>query len=195
MKAYLLEKEHPQLSSRIHGIWHHLLADWDQVLQEKIWNMEEGARQELQSSSISTPFKPGLCTPEPLEVLPHCGMMDYPRCISESWKVNFKSEVCSKPAFIRITVHCKEVATANSIDDLLTQRSVAGRRDFPDYNMLGAMIASALKKLLTRVHFRKRVSVEEQRDQTDDRFLRGRQIACMICEHFRATGANEAKLC
>ena len=40
-KAYLLEKDHPQLSSRIHRIWHHLLADLDRVLQE-IWrNMEE----------------------------------------------------------------------------------------------------------------------------------------------------------
>ena len=42
VKAYLLEKDHPQLSSRIHGIWHHLLADCDQVKQEIFWNMEEG---------------------------------------------------------------------------------------------------------------------------------------------------------
>ena len=55
------------------------------------------------------------------------------------------------------------------------------------------MIASALRKLLGKhVHFRKRVGVEEQRAQKDDRFLRGRQIACMIYEHFRATGAYEA---
>ena len=42
LKAYLLEKDHPQLSSRIHGVWHHLLADWDRVIQEILWNMEEG---------------------------------------------------------------------------------------------------------------------------------------------------------
>ena len=42
------------------------------------------------------------------------------------------------------------------------------------------------------VHFRRRVSVEEQRAQKYDRFLRGRQIAYMICEHCRATGACEA---
>ena len=41
-KAYVLDKEHPQLSPKIHGIWHHLLADWDQVLQEVLWNMEQG---------------------------------------------------------------------------------------------------------------------------------------------------------
>ena len=54
------------------------------------------------------------------------------------------------------------------------------------------MIASALKKLLVHVHFRKRVSVEEQRAQKDDRFLRGRQTAYMIYEHVRATEAYAA---
>ena len=50
-----------------------------------------------------------------------------------------------------------------------------------------------MKKLLDRhVHFRKRVSVEEQRAQKYDRFLRVKQIAEMIYEHFRATGACEA---
>ena len=59
--------------------------------------------------------------------------------------------------------------------------------------MLDSMIASALKRLLDkRVHFRTRVSVEEQRAQKDDRFLRGKQMSYMIYEHFRATGACEA---
>ena len=67
------------------------------------------------------------------------------------------------------------------------------RTDFPTYDMLDAMIASALKKLLnTHVLFWKRVCVEEQRAQKYDRFLRGRQIAYMIYEHVRATGAYEA---
>ena len=58
--------------------------------------------------------------------------------------------------------------------------------------MLDAKIASALKKITTSVHFRRKVSVEEQGAQKYDRFLRGRQIAYMIYEHFRATGAYEA---
>ena len=57
--------------------------------------------------------------------------------------------------------------------------------------MFDAKIASPLKKLLTSVHFRKRVSVEEQPAQDDDRFLRGRQIACKVDEHVPATGAHE----
>ena len=74
----------------------------------------------------------------------------------------------------------------------MTSQSITGRKGFPNYDLLGAMIASALKKLLTHMHFRKRVIVKEQRAQKDDRSLRGRQIAYMIHEHFRATGAYEA---
>ena len=67
-----------------------------------------------------------------------------------------------------------------------------GRTDFTDYDMLDAMIVFALKRLLDKhVHFRKRASVEEQRAQKYDRFLRGRPIAYMIYEHFRATGDYE----
>ena len=87
----------------------------------------------------------------------------------------------------------KEVEKAKSIDDFMTSQSITGRRDFTDYDVLDAMIASALKRLLDKhVHFRNRLSVEEQRAQKYDRFLRGRQIDYMIYEHFRATGAYEA---
>ena len=94
-------------------------------------------------------------------------MMDYPKFpISEmhprkfpfqSCEIIFKTEVCAKFAFLHITMHwIKEVETAKSIDDLITSRSITGRKDFPDYDMLDAMIASALKKVLTHVHFRKK---------------------------------------
>ena len=78
------------------------------------------------------------------------------------WTVDFKTEVCAKSAFLHITVHrIKEVETAKSIGCLMTSRSITGRRDFPDYEMPGAIIASAFKKpLINCVHFRKRVSVE-----------------------------------
>ena len=112
----------------------------------------------------------------------------------QSWKVNLKTEVCSKTADPHVTMHwVKEVEIAKSIDDLMTSRSIVGRTEFTDYDLLDAMNASALKKLLDRhVYFRRRVSVEEQRAQRYDRFLRGSQIAHMIYEHFRANGAYEA---
>ena len=84
----------------------------------------------------------------------------------QSCKVNFKTEVCPKSADPQLTMQwIKEVEIAKSSDDLMTSRSITGRTDFPDYDVLDAMIVSALKKLLTHVHFRKRVSVEEQRAQ------------------------------
>ena len=77
----------------------------------------------------------------------------------QSWRVNFKTEICAKSAFPHITVHwIKEVEKAKSIDDRFTSQSITGRRDLPDHEMLDAMIASALKKLFTSVHFRKRGS-------------------------------------
>ena len=97
----------------------------------------------------------------------------------ESCKVNFRTEVCLRTADPQITMHwTKEVEMAKCIDEYMTSRSIVGRTEFPDFEMLDAMIASALKKLLnTQIHFRKRVSVEEQRAQKHHRFLRGRQIA------------------
>ena len=51
-------------------------------------------------------------------------------------------------------------------------------------------MASALKRCYDKqTHFRKNISVEEQRAQKDNRFLRGRQIALLICEYFRPTGS------
>ena len=77
---------------------------------------------------------------------------------------------------------------AKSIDDLVASRSIVVRDDFPDFDILDVMSASAMTKLLnTHVHSRKRVSVEEQRAQNADRLLRGRHIAYMIYEQFRAT--------
>ena len=122
----------------------------------------------------------------------HSGMMDYTRCPTsemhlgrfpdsmefKSWKVNFKTEECSKSADPHLTMHwIKVVEIAMSMGELVTSRSIARRTDFPDYGMLDAMIATALKKLLnTHVHFRKRASVEEQRAQKYDRFSRGSKL-------------------
>ena len=61
-----------------------------------------------------------------------------------------------------------------SIDELVTSRSITRQPNFLDFDMLDAMIASALNKLLnTQSNFRKIASVEEQRAQNSDRFLRG----------------------
>ena len=63
---------------------------------------------------------------------------------------------------------------------------------FLDFEILDARIASALRKIISRTSFRIRVSVEEQRAQKCNRFLRGRQIASIISCHFQSIGAFDA---
>ena len=60
--------------------------------------------------------------------------------------------------------------------------------------MLDAKIASALNKIIQNSHFKKKVSLDEQKAQKEDRFLRGRQIACMIYDYFQITGAHHTVL-
>ena len=60
--------------------------------------------------------------------------------------------------------------------------------------MLDAKIASALNKIIQNSHFKKKVSLEEQKAQKEDRILRGRQIAFMIYDNFRVTGAHDTVL-
>ena len=67
-------------------------------------------------------------------------------------------------------------------------------RIFQTFEMLDAKIASALNKIIQNSHFKKEVSLEEQKAQKEDRSLRGRQIAFMIYDFFRVTGAHAAIL-
>ena len=82
----------------------------------------------------------------------------------------------------------KEVEMVDSLDELKSSRSVHGKV-FPYFEMLGAKIASALNKILQNSKFKKKVSVEKQKAQKEDPFVRGRQIAFMIYDYFRVTGA------
>ena len=71
----------------------------------------------------------------------------------------------------------------DSLDELKSSRSVCGK-EFPNFEMLEAKIASALNKIIQNSQFKKKVSLEEQKTQEEDRFLRGRQIAFMIYDLF-----------
>ena len=65
----------------------------------------------------------------------------------QSWKVNFKTEICAKTANPQITMHwITDVEKAQSIDELMTSQSILGRKDLPAYEMLDVVIASSLKK-------------------------------------------------
>ena len=62
----------------------------------------------------------------------------------------------------------------------------------PNFEVLDARIASALNKIIHNSHFKRRISLEEQKAQKQDRFLRGRQIAYLIYEYIRVTRANDS---
>ena len=79
----------------------------------------------------------------------------------------------------------------DSVDDLRTSSSIRGI-SMPNFEVLDARIASALNKIIHNSHFKRRIIVEEQKAQKQDRFLRGRQIAYLIYEYFRVTGANDS---
>ena len=79
------------------------------------------------------------------------------------------------------------------LDELKSSRSVYGK-DFPNFEMLDAKIASALNKIIQNSQFKKKVRLEEQKAQKEDRFPRGRQSAFMIPDYFRVTGAHDTVL-
>ena len=85
----------------------------------------------------------------------------------------------------------KEVEMVDSVDDLKSSRSFEGTHG-PDFEVLDAKIASALNRIIHNSHFKRRVSLEEQKPQKEDRFLRGRQVAYLIYEYFRVTGATDS---
>ena len=70
-----------------------------------------------------------------------------------------------------------------SVDDLRSSSSIRGV-SMPNFEVLDARIASALNKIIHNSHFKRRISLEEQKAQKQDRFLRGRQIASLDLRSF-----------
>ena len=62
----------------------------------------------------------------------------------------------------------------------------------PKFEVFDARIASELNRIIHNSHFERRISLEEQKAQKQDRFLRGRQIAYPIYDYFWVTGANDS---
>ena len=85
----------------------------------------------------------------------------------------------------------KEVELVDSVDDLRSSSSIRGI-SMPNFGVLDARIASALNKIIHNSHFKRKISLEEQKAQKEDRFLRGRQIAYLIYEQFRVTGTDDS---
>ena len=109
------------------------------------------------------------------------------------WKVKFKTQVSSFSDFFSdAMLWIKEVEMVDSVDELKPSRSIAGTV-FQNFELLDARIASVLIKIIQNSRFKKKVSLEEMKAHKEDRFLRGRQIAYLICEYFRVTGNDSVE--
>ena len=62
----------------------------------------------------------------------------------------------------------------------------------PIFEVLDARIASVLNRIIHNSHCKSRISLEEQKAQKQDRFLRGRQIAYLIYDYFRVIGIQDS---
>ena len=76
----------------------------------------------------------------------------------------------------------------DSVDELKIL-AINCRQEFSEFRN-----ASTLNKIIQKTHFKKKVSLEEQKAQREDRFLRERQIAFMIYGYFGVTGAHDTVL-
>ena len=85
----------------------------------------------------------------------------------------------------------KEVELVESVEELRTSSSIRGI-SMPNFEVLDARIASALNKIILFSHFKRRISLKEQKAQKQDSFLRGGRIAYLIYEQFRVTGTDDS---
>ena len=108
------------------------------------------------------------------------------------WTIRFKTEVCACSQFPTEAMQwIKEVELVDSVDDL---RSSSSFRciSMPNFEVFDARIASALNRINHNSHFKRRISLEEQMAQKEDRFLRGGQIAYLIYDYFQVTGIHDS---
>ena len=81
----------------------------------------------------------------------------------------------------------------DSVEELKSSRSVSGK-NFPNFGMLDAKIASALNKIIQNSQFKKKVSLEEQKAQKETGFYEEDRSLFMIYDCIRVTGAHDTVL-
>ena len=108
------------------------------------------------------------------------------------WKIRFKTEVCICSQVLTEAMQwIKQVELVDSVDELRSSSSIRGI-SMPNFEVLDARIASALNKIIHNSHFKRKISLDEQKAQKEDLFFRGRQIAYLIYDQFRVTGTYDS---
>ena len=79
------------------------------------------------------------------------------------WKIRVKTEVCTCSQFPTEAMQwIKEVELVDSVDELRSSSSTRGI-SMPNFEVLDARIASALNKIIHNSHFKRKISLEEQK--------------------------------
>ena len=79
------------------------------------------------------------------------------------WKIRFRKQVTTCSDFpSEAMLWIKEVEMDGSMEELKSSRSVAGK-NFPNFEMLDAKIASALNKIIQNSHLKRKRSVSRNR--------------------------------
>ena len=157
----------------------------------KIWDANQDRQPKIQSSSVEEIFEKNYgADQQRLQISDlHFDKFPTPATVA-CWKIRYKTEVCTCSQFPTEAMQwIKEVEMVGSVDDL-NHRSVRGIR-MPNFEVLDARIASALNNIIHNSHFKRRISLEEQKAQKQDRFLRGRQIVYLIYDFFRVIGVHD----
>ena len=108
------------------------------------------------------------------------------------WMTKFITEVSTCSQFPTEAMQwIKKVELVDSVDELRSSSSTRGI-SMPNFEVLDARIASALNKIIHNSQFKRRISLEEQKAQKQDSFLRCRRIAYLIYDHFRVTQIHDS---
>ena len=95
------------------------------------------------------------------------------------WKIRFKTEVCTCSQFLTEAMQwIKEVEMVDSVDDLRSSSSTRGI-SMPNFEVLDARIASELNKIIHNSHFKRTISLEEQKGPEAGPFP-SRQADCLL---------------
>ena len=79
------------------------------------------------------------------------------------WKIRFKTEVCTCSQFLTEAMQwIREVELVDSVDELRSSSSIRSI-SMLNFEVFDARIASALNKIIHNSHFKRRISLEEQK--------------------------------
>ena len=108
------------------------------------------------------------------------------------WKIRFKTEACTCSQFRTEAMHwIKEVEMVDSVDDLMSSSSFRGIQ-MPNFWSTRFEGCFSTEQNHPKFSLQKKNQSGGTKGPEAGQFLRGRQIAYLIYEHFRVTGSHDS---